>query len=451
MTTVEESKTIEDAMALPPFSFSKKPIDKSVSISTDLNITSSLFRESPSKSLNFNTKQGSKQGSNPGSNSGLHHGATQSTRTSNGTGNGMDIDVNDLHSSFGYDEHIRFPRMNSTFYTYNSNTKRSSYSSTEEDSKSRKNGKGTKSAGISRLNSFELAETSNEGGEEKYQPAAFDLTKTLRRLSKKQEEEEEEEEGGGVGGGERGKENKEEDDIKLILEYTKNNKLYNSISPQAKLKTSLTRMKKPLMTPAVLRPPMERNSSSTTNLLVAAYTTYTILNVANDQLRISEPTHEHWKPNSSTCMGCRARLFSSLVSIIYDVSSCHHCRLCGLVFCNNCLEETVVLDQYANLIVPLPNRVQTHTMKESRVCQKCTRMSQDVTKVISQHVSKDIDESFVIVENPYTAQLPNYQFIKRSRQINTCEDGELVSGDYNESRRQSVVGEVPSDWTWSSF
>ncbi|CAK9439051.1 uncharacterized protein LODBEIA_P32750 [Lodderomyces beijingensis] len=388
-------------VALPPFSFSKKPVDKSQSISTDSNITSRLSRGS------------SKADS-------VHSQPTE-------------------FKDFDYNEQIRFPRMVNSHYTYS--TKRSSFSS------------GERVSAKSRMSSFEEGrefklpeqhhqqqlppppqqqqqQPENDDDEEaNYKPAAFDLTQPMRRLSKRDVQTEE-----------------EEQDSKLLQEYTKNNCIYNSSNFNL-----YYQMKKPMMTPAVLRPVLPQAKPTTA--------TYTVINVSANCLSLAEPSHNHWKPNSNFCSGCKIQLHNSLMCLIYDVPSCHHCRFCGLCYCASCLSESIV-DKFANFVIPVKAKIQLHhanddssaTMTKSKTCLKCTLEYENLTRLInhSDNPKLNITEAYVIVENPYTHDFPNYcDNLNKFKKFRISETGDLVED--SSRRRVSVAGEAPNVWTWSSF
>lgn len=119
-------------------------------------------------------------------------------------------------------------------------------------------------------------------------------------------------------------------------------------------------MKKPMCLPAVLRPlssesmtcgmkrvePQNSPGSSGTKTTVVEMDSHnsTIPQQVSmeipDDAAVSdqkvEPTHEHWKPNNSTdhCLSCFGEFGGFFLP---QRLRRHHCRFCGLLYCQNCL------------------------------------------------------------------------------------------------------------------
>lgn len=109
-------------------------------------------------------------------------------------------------------------------------------------------------------------------------------------------------------------------------------------------------LKKPLCTPAVLRPMSKQGDEEMDDvdysLGLEALSLLTQMPSCpfqvpdpGDELWQQEPTHEHWQPNNSTdhCMKCFG-VFGSFFNP--QKKRRHHCRFCGVLFCHDCLYKT---------------------------------------------------------------------------------------------------------------
>ncbi|KAI5963384.1 hypothetical protein KGF57_001262 [Candida theae] len=226
---------------------------------------------------------------------------------------------------------------------------------------------------------------------------------------------------------------------------------------------------------------------------------------------------------TNACMACLRSFHSPLVTMLYDVPKRHHCRFCGLIFCKSCLdstsgtskssissasstltssttesvgvctegdlqhsEYTIIIDNKSNFIIPVNSKdanAITSLACQTKICNKCSRLyktlSTEINKrenllklvkcdsVLSQNDSSVLGraEAVVVVENPYNIQsnISDYETTTplKLKQLTICikksgikgGNGAEIGSDVGaqEERRMSVVGEVPNDWTWSSF
>lgn len=105
-------------------------------------------------------------------------------------------------------------------------------------------------------------------------------------------------------------------------------------------------MKKPLCTPAVLRPASETQLAEHADLEALSpelnIKEYPFQMPAAEETHpesLTEPTHAHWKPNNSSdyCTKCFEE-FGNFFSP--QRKRRHHCRFCGFLFCVDCLFKT---------------------------------------------------------------------------------------------------------------
>ncbi|KAI5968393.1 hypothetical protein CANMA_002384 [Candida margitis] len=505
-----EAKNCKSA-ELPPFSFSKKPIEDKRNFSDKImsNITTSFGKKNPPRQSQFDKS---------------HHKLPKH------------IELDD------YDQQIRFPQMKTNNYVYNPiNNSNESFEMA------------TAAAAVKEEEEAKvlIKDVKDYAVDEGYKPAFFDLNQPIRRYSTP---------------------NKVtlNDEIRLLEEYTRNNCIYENNKLQslttsnstqqegslssmqgnssARLKNQVSfpklyhkdskqklnqvyQMKKPLLTPAVLRaepqpiqeqcqylPPQEvihpqpcwPKSQSTQPQNAKAFTSkFTIFTVEQQALNIGiEPSHHHWQPNNATkaCMSCLRPFYSSLVTMIYDVPKRHHCRFCGLVFCKSCLNPTQtsntpttgssstaslvatinsqqtstvatmkpIIDKNANFIIPVTTATSTNlaSLPRFKTCPKCTTLysvlvaeisnPENVTNLLDR-VERDssiVNTPYVVVENPYIqdgkmfgCDTTTFNFKRLS--ICSPKNGGIgtESNDVctESERRISVAGDMPTDWTWSSF
>ena len=132
------------------------------------------------------------------------------------------------------------------------------------------------------------------------------------------------------------------------------------------------------------------------------------------------PTREHWKPDADA-MICDAPICQKAFSLF---ERRHHCRHCGLVFCNTHSAYSIPLDQSSEFH---PNGTQC------RACKHCwDRYREWKAARVSRNNSMD-SESTTTLETSIriTAQ---------------GEPGKSAVG-----QRDVVASSAPKDWTWSTF
>lgn len=261
-------------------------------------------------------------------------------------------------------------------------------------------------------------------------------------------------------------------------------------------------LKKPLCTPAVLRPndDTEMEEIDQSSELEALTPMVQIGNYpfeASEMMGGStyqEPTHNHWMPNNSSdhCMKC-FEIFGNF--FIPQRKRRHHCRFCGMLFCQECLYESkemhyfkilqpetdeqtnskraysgssntsstttassllednsatgVMMDFKARFVVPLfrnlvkdgeQTQIPRPQFKQCKVCKTCGQNYQKLVTVINlrSRGTDDLDLPYLFIENPY-------------RSTSTRPAQSISRPEYKEERNGSLTTNVPSDWTWSSF
>ncbi|EMG50435.1 PIB2 Glutamine sensor PIB2 [Candida maltosa Xu316] len=421
-TPITTANTSPVKEALPAFSFSKKAVYKNNSLASDL--TSSIHRYDGSNYRSISTGGNGVNSRNPSDTAVI---------------------------PYDYDEQIRFPRVNN-FYTYNS--KKTSFSSQEEKPQTKK------------VPSSESIIQEHEESSEHYQPALFDLNQPMRRYSVPLDLH-------------------ESPDEQLLQEYTENNPIYRQQireeshsdfseesssqhskeseppiprnkyrpcnqslkeMPSNKNIKQLYQLKKPLLTPAVLRPAYTNEEQNPTPPVIPSTSLYTIIKPKDNKPMPScnvEPTHDHWKPDNATsnCMWCVKPFHNPIVSMIYESSKRHHCRFCGLIYCSNCLtNEKILIDNEARFVIPIISRkCPIPEFKDFKVCKKCAIIYDNLFKEVN---GSSVTSKFVLIKNPFTDNLKsgNFEFNEPSfNRENSTTD-----------KRSSII-DVPNDWIWSSF
>lgn len=157
--------------------------------------------------------------------------------------------------------------------------------------------------------------------------------------------------------------------------------------------------KRPLCTPAVLRPQYDRNTSyvdsmdldQTSPLHDSCHYPIQIDCLDHDDtLGPVEPPHDHWALDSSTdhCTKCFA-VFGSFLS--RQSKRRHHCRFCGMLFCLSCLFKNT---EFA-FLVPSPAASATTSNEGSNSTRSPSHSSTNsghlrISSVISGNVNEDL-------------------------------------------------------------
>lgn len=213
------------------------------------------------------------------------------------------------------------------------------------------------------------------------------------------------------------------------------------------------RLKKPLCTPAVLRPQNVSSISTALSPYLAGSAetsprkmSYSISIDCDatssphcESRQPSEPTHTHWKPNSytSSCMKC-FEVFGNFFSP--QRRRRHHCRFCGQIFCFKCLwqkrnadhgidsniivsvkdgglDGTTLLDTKARFVIPIYANLQTSSnvqtltdlFRNCKVCKDCghnyymlvTNINANLTRFLTENNIKNFKLPCIFIENSY--------------------------------------------------
>lgn len=460
---ISESKT--EAAELPQFSFRKKPIDEA------------SFQRHQSQISNIIPSSTSTSNTDSASNS-----------NSSSVRNLITLNGNIIpYREVDYDEQIRAPRMSlANCYTYGNQgqtcrhsiggctmkLKGSSSDSSYKDHNSIEENK----------NDDETAESSENS---KYLPANFDLWKPTRRFSVPVNSDNNTSESTTILNYTSDnyiyeKDNENEERLLRALDNLNTNKTSDEKMDDSNLNGSLSvsndvfkssfclkqmyELKKPLCTPAVLRP-----IKSTTSLQEdgSNYKEHSEAILAeNREIMLSssttiEPTHVHWKPDnfSNHCLKC----FTNFASFFFPSKRRHHCRYCGFVFCSNCLidssTEIILLDLNARFIIPVFSNLKmisfdanlVKSFKNEKICKKCGVI---YSNLLSEINSKKLKMPYIFVENPYVKNASvNSENIQCSKILNSSLS-ELSNEDtivVDANNRKSSINNVPNDWMWSSF
>lgn len=550
---------------LPPFSFKKKPVDQYTIRKSRTSQSNTYDSTCPSYHSNISDIMPSISRKNTVSTASLETSTTTPTKQS------------DLYKDIDYDDQIRFPRMNNmNYYTYNRGKSGLNRTGSTSNASADSTSEGTEIEEERDVPVVVLE--SDESQDKKYMPAAFDLSQPLRRSSLPFGKENSSRDTITL---KRTHHDDGDENVQLLKEYILNNYIYERNLEQAKLNkdinqylnkdkvappettvrsqhpyyqqpkstriknqcsmtclnqkphdnissqnaspddsrgfSQLYQLKKPLSTPAVLRPmvsnstitgpvpdelasfdyefkgcsinPQNHNDNSIYTItspisyagetvvsdnevdeIVPSHTKAATFNV--------EPTRVHWKSNNFTnhCIQCFKTFGNSLFSLVYMFFEAkdqdeianknslsrrrHHCRFCGLIYCNDCLYQSdaddsnkfksprycstdkgvfvsngIVMDANARFVIPIYKNLGTTSSSASakssksstsvssaspitdpndyklfKVCKKCS----DIYKNLVIDLNRAVDEveptssskllqkyPFVYIENPY--------------------------------------------------
>lgn len=243
-------------------------------------------------------------------------------------------------------------------------------------------------------------------------------------------------------------------------------------------------LKKPLSTPAVLRPADDVDDvvKDPSGMLVECP-----FQLPADEPTETpvEPSHDHWMPNQSSdhCVKC-FEVFGTIFGP--QKRRRHHCRFCGMLFCASCMYKSkdqylyderlilrrdsgslgylssgtssddtvteVMMDGAARLVIPVfknfngQSSVQElrRRFKKCKMCKGCGVNYQRFVQALNLRILKtndDISTAYVFIENPYlTAWAQGLSVV-----IDTARS------EAPAPERQALLSAVPPDWTWSSF
>lgn len=281
-------------------------------------------------------------------------------------------------------------------------------------------------------------------------------------------------------------------------------------------------LKKPLCTPAVLRPPgeseLENASEVDSSSPHSEIREYPFQMPVHDEAHdvstcenSTEPTHEHWRPNSSLehCTKC-FDAFGSFFSP--QRKRRHHCRFCGFLYCVNCLFKNkelvlssstvhspskrssssssnssgysvfpsntsspassehasgVMMDSKARLVVPIFTNLRQdqkslvnmrQRFKSCKVCKLCGQNYLKLVQALNLRMEKtqDVSVPYAFIENPYSntdpdSIMPGGALDSSVSSLCSEEAAHVAQSSHQDRRRSSLANNVPLDWTWSSF
>ncbi|EDK36545.2 hypothetical protein PGUG_00643 [Meyerozyma guilliermondii ATCC 6260] len=358
----------------------------------------------------------------------------------------------DIFEAVDFDQQIRAPRMTlSTHYTY---------------------GNSQKLPSITSKNSLEEGEKPPDVSQKQYQkeylPASFDLSQPTRRFSAPSDLDLPESPSktmlnytinNNMYDNHR---TQEQQALIRALENLSSNATTQERQPErGPVVQQLYKQKKPMSVPAVLRANDSSSSSrSSPPSPYLQFKSYPFPEVCqspatsdgdNSPKNAAEPTHMHWKPNSyaSYCIKC----FDTFGTFFTPQRKRrHHCRFCGFIFCYNCLytsssddSKRVYLDKLARFVIPIGQDADASQFKACKVCKDCgSNYAKLVAAASTSITTKDNNLTHIFVENPYTAS-PQESPIPMPQPA-----AQRQSSEPSPDNRRPSNG-VPSDWTWSSF
>lgn len=237
------------------------------------------------------------------------------------------------------------------------------------------------------------------------------------------------------------------------LENLSSNLTSDERQPDKGAVQQLYKQKKPMIVPAVLRandPSSSRSSPPSPYLQLKRYPfpdTQTPPTSDGDTSPKSatDPIRDHWKPDNyaTYCIKC----FDTFGTFFTPQRKRrHHCRFCGFIFCYNCLyapqdDTRVLLDGKARFVIQVGPDTSSFPFKACKVCRDC---GQNYAKLVAAAVAAPVKDnlSHIFVENPYTAT-PQPSPIPMPQPASET----LAQKPAHDEKSTAV----PTDWTWSSF
>lgn len=184
-------------------------------------------------------------------------------------------------------------------------------------------------------------------------------------------------------------------------------------------------LKKPLCTPAVLRPISKDDDEemdevdrgleleSLTPMVLMTNCPFQVPE-SSDECSQQEPTHEHWQPNNSTdhCMKC-FEVFGNFFSP--QKKRRHHCRFCGMLFCDDCLYKRKEM-HYFKMALPEDNDLVTasgdHVSAASRRAYSGSSNTSPTASTISSSLLEET-VSGVMIDSKARLVVPLFQNLSR--------------------------------------
>ena len=168
---------------------------------------------------------------------------------------------------------------------------------------------------------------------------------------------------------------------------------------------------------------------STASSIVDYYWNYLTGNKSssNTPIDYEGPSTDHWVPDSSrfTCSQC-GRLFNYLT----NKRRKHHCRSCGEIFCGDCLNNYIYLDNNAKFTL-FGNSWDDKiiTIDDNKfLCKVCHKCFQKYEEFVLDHTTRD------------------HNLGTNGKDLNKSNNN-----DNNDNDRNNNDGSIPVDWDWSSF
>lgn len=174
--------------------------------------------------------------------------------------------------------------------------------------------------------------------------------------------------------------------------------------------------------------------------------------------QVNKPTRSHWKPDGSSfkCHGC-----GKILHCMTPNRRKHHCRKCGEIYCGSCLRNKIYVDEMANFVLLDEGRSEEASTSESPPLFK-TSINYQPTTEAEKYFVKACYNCFLQYDVFLTDHLRNYR--KEALQYPAAdstknyidellqtEDGVQAERRASVATVNNIVGSVPADWNWSSF